>query len=158
VRPAAAAWALASALSVGAGMVVVIVLQPHWQARELDWMLGGAAALVACVLATQACFRLANRLSPPAERDIQSRIQQMHDDLDEGRRSLEAMAEQLEAQRELMDPATAKSLDDLRQSLHQRAIDAGERERRQRRERRPKVLVAWIVGIVVAVVLLEMRR
>jgi hypothetical protein len=146
---------VASALCVGATGVGLVVLKPHWQAREPGWMLGGAALLFACVVAARACFRFANRHAPRPEHDVQARAQQLLGQFDEYKRSAHAAADSMEAHRDLMGPEAAQALDTLRATLHQWDVDSAQQARERSRRHRVTTVVAWTVGIVMALLLLE---
>ena len=160
MRPAAAAWLAASTLSIGAAIVTIIVMRPHWQAREVDWMVGGAVVLVALAAALQACFRRANRGSSLFARDVSGEILGRIDELRENRQLLEESATALEALRraDLLDADDARSLDQLNASLdNDAARQLDEHARILRRDLQLANVLAWTLGAIATLLLLEMR-
>jgi hypothetical protein len=162
MRPQAAAWLLASALCVAVAIVAIVVLQPHWQAREVDWMFGGIAVQVACALGAQAAFGRANRDASLVD-DVEGGLLEKLDSLRESRRMLKQMAATLEdaRRRDLLDADAARSVEQLRASLEQRNDSAqflDEHARVLRRNLRLAKVLAWVVGAIAALTLLELRR
>jgi hypothetical protein len=152
-------WLVASALSIGLAVVAIVVVKPHWLAREVGWMLGGAVALAACGASVQASFRRANQGSPPLLDDFEGRLLGHLDDARESRRLLASMAVDLEAQREHMDAEGVRSLDELRASLASQEATArflDERALVLRRNLRLAVVATWVAGAIAALGLLEM--
>jgi hypothetical protein len=162
VRLRAIAWLVASALCIGAAIVAIMVLKPHWQARELDWMLGGGAVLVACMFATQACFRRANRGPVPWVRDFEGELLERIEDTRELGHLQDQTAAALEGLDEMLDTEGAHAVRQLRASLAGRDRTAErvleDHSRRMRRSRGLARLLAWAAALATAVVLLELRR
>jgi hypothetical protein len=158
-----------SALCVGAAMVVFVQLLPHWQAREPTWMVGGGLALLCSVFAAQVSFRGANRLAP----DELGRAENSLDKLDELDKSFGAELDrvvQLAADAEARamrtgDPdemrASAQFHADMRvQRDRQRAAQRTAPSRAQQRAASAAAFdrMAWIIGIVVVVAMLELLQ
>jgi hypothetical protein len=162
MRTQAAAWLLGATLCVAAAIVVIVVLQPHWQAREGDWMSGGILVLVACALGAQAAFRRANRDSSPAD-DFEASLLDDLDSLRQSRLMLEEMAAKLEdaRRRDLLDADAARSVEQLQASLEQQQGSAqflDEHARVLRRNLRLARLLAWVAGAILTLILLELDR